>query len=96
MSRSRAWVDEAPRAARCHTQRFLVARSEAADGEEDGNGDESDGCGEDDVEPDVEVGALGDPANLEEERVNVGEGEAEIKRKEERKGKDGEEWKLGN
>ena len=66
MSRARAWVDEAPWAARCHAQRLLVARPEAADGKKDGNGDEGNGGGENNVEPDVEVGALGDPTNLEE------------------------------
>ena len=66
MSRARAWVDEAPRAARCHAQWLLVARPEAADGKKDGNGDEGNGSGENNVEPDVEVGALGDPTNLEE------------------------------
>ena len=49
-----------------------MARPEAADGEEDGDGDEGDGGGENDVEPDVEVGALGDPTNLEVERVLEG------------------------
>ena len=70
MSRARAWVDEAPRAARCHAQRLLVAGPEAADGKKDGNGDEGNGSGENNVEPDVEVGALGDPTNLEVERVH--------------------------
>ena len=38
---------------------------EAADGEEDSNGNKGDGRGENDVEPDVEVGALGNSTNLE-------------------------------
>ena len=65
MGRTRAWVDEASRAARCNAQRLLAPRSEAANGEKDGNGDEGDGRGENDVKPDVEVRTLGDPTNLE-------------------------------
>ena len=63
-----------------------MARSEAADGEEDGDGDEGDGGGEDDVEPDVEVGALGDPTNLEVERVDEGREGASMWMKEKREG----------
>ena len=82
MSRARAWVDEAPRAARCHAQRLLVAGPEAAYGKKDGNGDEGNGSGENNVEPDVEVGALGDPTNLEETvhewRMENGDGGIEM------------------
>ena len=87
--RPRARVDEAARAAGGDAEGLLATGGEAADCEEDGDGDEGDCSREDDVEPDVEVGALSDSTNLEVERVyeereggdNVDEGEAGSKEK---------------
>ena len=68
--RPRARVDEAAWAAGGDAEGLLAAGGEAADGEEDGDGDEGDGGGEDDVEPDVEVGALRDAADLQLRRTD--------------------------
>ena len=68
--RPRARVDVAARAAGGDAEGLLATGGEAADCEEDGDGDEGDCSREDDVEPDVEVGALRDAADLQIRRTD--------------------------